>query len=257
VELKRAGLAPLTSMFVFGPNDRAGIDDVRTAVHDSDGLAIWNGRGEWLWRPLTHPETLQISEFIDDNPRGFGLLQRHRAFADYHDLEAQYERRPSLWIETIGYWGSGTVQLVEIPSKTDYHDNIVVFWRPSQPIPAQSEERRTYRLHWCWTPPALPPLATTADTRVGAGPEKGTRLFVIDFVGGRLAELTPDAPVQVVITTSAGTVKHLVTQPNPATGGWRVRCVLDPAGAKLCDMRGLLKLGEEPLSEVWSYRWTP
>jgi glucans biosynthesis protein len=132
VELKLAGLAPLTSMFIFGPNDRMGIDDVRTAAHDSDGLAIWNGRGEWLWRPLTHPETLQISEFIDDNPRGFGLLQRHRAFADYQDLEAHYERRPSLWIEPIGDWGSGAVQLVEIPSNAERHDNIVVFWRPSR-----------------------------------------------------------------------------------------------------------------------------
>jgi len=257
VELKLAGLAPLTSMFVFGPNDRVGIDDYRTAVHDSDGLAIWNDRGEWLWRPLMHPETLQISEFIDDNPRGFGLLQRHRAFADYQDLDAHYERRPSLWMETIGNWGSGAVQLVEIPSKTDYHDNIVVFWRPSHPIPAQSEERRAYRLHWCWTPPVTPPLATTADTRVGAGLEKGTRLFVIDFVGGRLGELPQDAPVQVAITTSAGTVKHPVARPNPVIGGWRVRFVLDPAGAKLCDMRGILKLDEEPLSEVWSYRWTP
>src|SRR5882724_4146319 len=257
VELKLAGLAPLTSMFVFGPNDRVGIDDFRNAVHDSDGLAIWNGKEERLWRPLSRPETLQISEFIDDSPRGFGLLQRHRAFADYQDLEAQYERRPSLWIETIGHWGSGAVQLVEIPSKTGYHDNIVLFWRPSQPIPAQSEERRTYRLHWCWTPPVTPPLAMTADTRVGAGLEKGTRIFAIDFVGGRLAELTQDEPVQVDITTSAGSVKHPVARPNPATDGWRVSFVLDPAGAKLCDMRGILKLGEEPLSEIWSYRWTP
>jgi periplasmic glucans biosynthesis protein len=257
VELKLAGLAPLTSMFAFGPNNRVGIDDIRTAVHDSDGLAIWNGRGEWLWRPLIRTETLQISAFIDDNPRGFGLLQRHRAFADYQDLDAHYERRPSLWVETIGYWGSGAVQLVEIPSKTDYHDNVVAFWRPNQPIPAQSEDRRTYRLHWCWTPPATPPMATTADTRVGAGGEKGTRLFVIEFVGGRLAELTPDAPVKMDVTTSAGTVKSAVAQPNPATGGWRVSFVLDPTGAKLCDMRGILRLGEDPLSEVWNYRWTP
>jgi glucans biosynthesis protein len=257
IELKLAGLAPLTSLFVFGPNDRVGIDDVRTAVHDSDGLAIWNGRGEWLWRPLTNPETLQISEFLDDNPRGFGLLQRHRDFADYQDLEARYERRPSVWIETIGYWGSGAVQLVEIPSKTDYHDNIVVFWRPSQPIAAQSEDRRAYRLHWCWTPPAIPSMATTADIKVGAGLEKGTRLFVLDFVGGRLAELTPDAPIRMDITTSAGTVKQPVARPNLATGGWRVSFVLDPAGTKLCDMRGMLRLGEEPLSEIWSYRWTP
>jgi periplasmic glucans biosynthesis protein len=256
-ELKLAGLAALTSMFFFGPNDRVDIDDVRTAVHDSDGLAIWNGREEWLWRPLIHPETLQISEFVDDNPRGFGLLQRHRAFTDYHDLEARYERRPSLWVETIGNWGSGAVQLVEIPSKTDYHDNIVAFWRPAQPIQAQSEERRAYRLHWCWTPPVTPPLATTADTRVGAGQEKGTRLFVIDFVGGRLAELTQDAPVRMDITTSVGAVKNSVARPNVDTRSWRVSFVLDPAGGRLCDMRGILKLGEEPLSEIWSYRWTP
>jgi periplasmic glucans biosynthesis protein len=255
--LKLAGLAPMTSMFVFGPNDRLGVDDFRPAVHDSDGLAIWNGRGEWLWRPLTSPETLQISEFIDDDPRGFGLLQRHRAFANYQDLEAQYERRPSLWIETVGHWGSGAVQLVEIPSKTAYHDNIVAFWRPSQPIPAQSAYRLTYRLHWCWTPPVTQPLATATETRVGAGAEKGTRLFVIDFVGGRLAELPPDAPVQVAITTSAGTVKLPAARPNPSTGGWRARFVLDPAGAKLCDMRATLKLGETALSEVWNYRWTP
>jgi periplasmic glucans biosynthesis protein len=256
-ELKLAGLAPLTSMFAFGPNDRVGIDDFRAAVHDSDGLAVWNGRGEWLWRPLINPDTLQISEFVDDSPRGFGLLQRHRAFADYQDLEAQYERRPSLWIEPIGHWGSGTVQLVEIPSKTEYHDNVVAFWRPSQPIPAQSEDRRTYRLHWCWTPPMTPPLATTADTRVGAGVEKGTRLFVIDFVGERLARLARDVPVQMAITTSAGSVTPPVARPNPAIGGWRVSFVLDPAGAKPCDLRGILKQGEEPLSEVWSYRWTP
>ena len=256
-EMKLAGLAPLTSLFVFGPNDRVGIDDFRAAVHDSDGLMIWNGKGEWLWRPLTNPETLQISEFLDDNPRGFGLLQRHRDLADYQDLEARYERRPSVWIETIGYWGSGAVQLVEIPSKTDYHDNIVVFWRPSQPLQAQSEERRAYRLYWCWTPPTVPPVATAADVKVGAGPDKGTRLFVIDFVGGRLPELTPDAPVKMDLTTSAGSVKQPIARPNFATRGWRVSFVLDPVGTKLCDMRGILRLGEEPLSEIWSYRWTP
>jgi glucans biosynthesis protein len=257
VELKRVGLAPLTSMFAFGPNDRGGVDDFRPAVHDSDGLTIWNGKGEWLWRPLTNPETLQLSEFIDDNPRGFGLLQRHRDFTDYLDLEAQYHRRPSLWMEPVGYWGSGAVQLIEIPSKTEYHDNIVVFWRPTQPLSAQAEDHRAYRLHWCWTPPVTPALATTVDTRVGASLDKGARLLVIDFVGGRLAELAPDAPVKMAITTSAGTIKRAVAQPNPATSGWRVRIVLDPVGAKLCDMRGILKLGEESLSEVWSYRWTP
>jgi periplasmic glucans biosynthesis protein len=257
VELKQAGLAPLTSMFFFSPHDRIGTDDFRPAVHDSDGLAIWNGRGEWLWRPLTNPETLQVSAFVDNNPHGFGLLQRHRAFADYQDLEAHYERRPSLWVEAIGDWGSGVVQLVEIPAKSETNDNVVAFWRPSQPIPAQAEYRFTYRLHWCWTPPAMPARGTTAATRAGAGAEKGTRLFVIDFVGGRLNELKPDVPVEPAITTSAGSVQHSVTQPNLATGGWRVSFVLVPGSAALCELRCTLKLGDELLSEVWSYRWTP
>jgi periplasmic glucans biosynthesis protein len=112
-------------------------------------------------------------------------------------------------------------------------------------------------LHWCWTPPAMPALATTADTRVGAGPDKGTRRFVIDFVGGRLGELKPDAPVAPAITTSAGNVQHPVAQPNPATKGWRVSFVLIPESTALCELRCLLKLGDEVLSEVWSYRWTP
>jgi glucans biosynthesis protein len=257
VELQQAGLASLTSMFLFAPHDRAGIDDFRPAAHDSDGLAIWNGKGEWLWRPLTNPETLQVSAFIDHNPHGFGLLQRHRAFPDYQDLEAHYERRPSLWVETLGDWGSGAVQLVEIPSKSEGNDNVVAFWRPSQPLPAQAEHRFTYRLHWCWTPPALPSRATTADTRVGEGPEKNTRRFVIDLVGGRLSALKPDDSVAVSITTSSGNVQHPVVQPNPATKGWRVTFVLAPDDAAVCELRCTLKLGDELLSEVWSYRWTP
>jgi periplasmic glucans biosynthesis protein len=256
VELPEAGLAPLTSMFYFGPNDKVLVDDFRPAVHDSEGLSIWNGRGEWLWRPLTNPETLQISAFVDSTPRGFGLLQRHRQFAYHQDLEAHYERRPSLWVEAIGDWGNGMVQLVEIPSKSEYHDNIVAFWRPNRPIPAQAEYRFTYRLHWAWTPPSTPPMAITADTRVGAGPEDGTRRFVIDFVGGRLAELKPDTPIEPVIAASAGTVQRPVAQLNPATGGWRVSFVLSPGDANLCELRCTLQLGDELLSEVWSYRWT-
>jgi periplasmic glucans biosynthesis protein len=257
VELREVGLAPLTSMFFFAPHDRVGTDDFRPAVHDSDGLAIWNGRGEWLWRPLTNPETLQVSAFVDNNPRGFGLLQRHRAFTDYQDLEARYERRPSLWVEAIGDWGSGVVQLIEIPSNSEANDNMVVFWRPGQPLPAQAEYRFTYRLHWCWTPPAMPSRATVAETRVGSGPDKGTRRFVIDFAGGPLAELKPDAPVAPAITTSAGSVQHLVAQPNPIVGGWRVSFILVPGDATLCELRCTVKLGDELLSEVWSYRWTP
>ena len=256
VKLSQVGLATLTSMFLFGPQDRVGVDDFRLAAHDSNGLAIWNGRDEWLWRPLMNPETLQISAFIDDNPRGFGLLQRRRVFEDYQDLEARYERRPSLWVETIGNWGNGAVQLVEIPSKFEVNDNIVAFWRPSEPLPAQTEYRLTYRLHWCWTPPVTPAVATTDDTRVGAGPKDGMRHFVIDFAGGRLAELNLDAPVEIVVEHSAGAVKDKIGRPNPMIRGWRASFVFNPGDAKFCDIRCYLKIGDERLSEVWIYRWS-
>lgn len=256
VELKQAGCAPLTSMFFFAPNDRVGVDDFRPSAHDSNGLAIWNGRGEWLWRPLINPDTLQMSSFVDDNPRGFGLLQRSRSFADYQDLESRYELRPSLWVEAIGNWGSGVVRLVEIPSKFEYHDNVVAFWSPSQTIPPQAEFRFTYRLHWCWTPPVTPPLATVVSTRVGAGYEKDSRRFVLDFVGGRLAEFKENDTLEPVISTSAGAVRLLAVQPHPAIGGWRVSFALFPQGVNFCDLRCTLKLGDTFLSEVWNYRWT-
>jgi glucans biosynthesis protein len=82
------------------------------------------------------------------------------------------------------------------------------------------------------------------------------RFFVIDFVGGRLAELPQDAPVELHVTASAGMVKNPLTQSNPAVGGWRGSFVLDPAGTKISDLRCFLRLGEEVLSEVWSFRWT-
>ena len=53
-------------------------DDFRPAVHDSDGLLVVNGAGEHLWRKLANPKTLQVSSFVDQNPRGFGLMQRKR-----------------------------------------------------------------------------------------------------------------------------------------------------------------------------------
>ena len=97
--------------------DRRGVDDARPAVHKSSGVQMHNGYDEWIWRPLQNPETLQISAFLDKDPKGFGLLQRERDFAAFQDDEQRFERRPSLWIEPIGEWGQGAVQLIEIPSE--------------------------------------------------------------------------------------------------------------------------------------------
>jgi periplasmic glucans biosynthesis protein len=247
------GIAPSTSMFLFDANDRKGIDDYRPAVHDSDGLAIHNGRGEYLWRPLANRTDLQISSFGDSNPRGFGFVQRQRDFRTYEDLESHYESRPSLWVEPIGDWGDGEVRLIEIPSKEEINDNMVKFWLPKNALAAKGEYVFTYRLHWGNGGEA--PLAKFVKTRVGAGPND-SRLFVLDMIGDKLKEATPPESVRGVVTTSKGQINNIVTQPNPETGGWRLSFELAPQKEQLIELRAQLLRSDDALSEVWLYRWT-
>src|SRR5207253_549286 len=54
----KLGMAPLTTMYFFGENQRSGRDDYRPEVHDSDGLSMQSGTGEWIWRPLVNPKRL-------------------------------------------------------------------------------------------------------------------------------------------------------------------------------------------------------
>ncbi|HYM86357.1 MAG TPA: glucan biosynthesis protein G, partial [Pseudoxanthomonas sp.] len=257
VTLDQAGIAPLTSMFHFDSNDRVGIDDYRPAVHDSDGLAIFNGAGEQVWRPLHNPAVLQESAFADDDPRGFGLMQRKRDFADYSDSEAHYERRPSLWIEPKGQWGKGAVRLFEIPTADEFHDNIVAFWRPAESLAAGREYRYDYRMHWCARHLWLPSLANVRRTRIGAGPQPGSRLVVIDLDGGALDSLPDDAQVTSEVGASHGKVANVVAHANAGTGGWRVAFELLPGSARSSELRMVLRRPDNsPLSETWLYRWT-
>src|SRR5690606_33845059 len=112
-DIAKLGIAPLTSMFLYGENvSERRFEDFRPEVHDSDGLQAHTGRGEWLWRPVVNPWHLRIGRFVDENPKGFGLSQRDQDFDHYQDNEAQYERRPSYWIKPLGNWGKGSVELV-------------------------------------------------------------------------------------------------------------------------------------------------
>ena len=254
--LSRVGFAPLTSMFLFSASDRLGVDDFRPAVHDSSGLSIRNGQGEWLWRPLNNPATLQYSVFMDHSPRGFGLLQRDRRFAAFEDLEAHYERRPSVWIEPIGDWGPGAVHLVEIPSKSEVNDNIVTYWRPADMIPGGSEYVLNYRMQWCNAPSPPPEVAGVVSTRLGASWQSQNRLFVIDFVGEAFNQLGPDEIPTPTIEASAGKVLNPVVQSNSEIGGWRLSFELETGNAQMAELRCHLSSGAKSLSEVWVYRWT-
>ena len=256
VDIAEPGIGTMTSMYYFNGTDHAGIDDYRRGVHDSDGLLMLSGRGEELWRPLKNPATLQVSAFADQGPRGFGLMQRRRNFSDYEDLEAHYERRPSLWVEPIGDWGEGVVQLVEIPTKGEVNDNIVAFWRPKEMLRAKQERNFTYRLHWGTTPPIPATLGRFIDSRSGAGPTPGTRLFALDAIGPNLKALPPDAKLRVATSVDHGSVANAVAQSNSETGGWRINFELQPGDAKTVEIRAQLLAGDTPLTETWVYRWT-
>lgn len=124
------GLAPLTSMYLFGEEGPARDGDFRPEVHDSDVLVTVGRTGEQLARPLRNPERTTVSTHRLDAPRGFGLLQRDRAFASYQDLEARYHERPSVWIEPVGDWGAGAIRLLEIATHLETDDNIAAMWVP-------------------------------------------------------------------------------------------------------------------------------
>ena len=257
VDIAAAGLAPLTSMFLFDTNDRAGFDDYREAVHDSSGLALHTGHDEFVWRPLANPRDLQISAFTDVSVRGFGLMQRERKFADYEDAEARYEKRPSVWVEPIGDWGDGIVELVEIPSKQEVNDNIVAFWRPHDPLRAKGEYIRNYRLHWCADGPDATPLGKTVATRCGQSWNNKNRQFVIDFVGAALGQWKSETPPALDSGCSKGQIVNSVAQYLPEIGGWRVSLELDPQDNSLVELHARLMGDNKPLTETWIYRWTP
>lgn len=254
--IAQPGLGTLTSMYFFDANDRGGIDDFRPAVHDSGGLSVQTGHGERLWRPLSNPRDLQVSGFADTNVRGFGLLQRQRDFAAFEDLEARYEKRPSAWVEPIGDWGEGQVLLYEIPTRNEYNDNVVAFWRPKAALQPKREYVFTYRLHWMPGERDAGGLAIFLRSRQGAA-GGSRRLFVLDAVGEALKKLPPDAQVRGEVGANNGKVADVVTQPNPHTGGWRLSFHLDPQAGTAVDLRARLLRGDDPLSETWTYRWTP
>ena len=273
--LDNVGLAPLTSMFLFDATNDERFDDFRPAVHDSEGLLVDNGAGERLWRPLANPKALQVSSFVDAGPRGFGLVQRSLDYRDYADLEADYHRRPSLWVTPRGDWGQGAVTLVEIPADKEIYDNIVAYWRPRQALEPGMRHDFAYALQWGSEAMGLAGdgtgLSRVMETRIGArpsfGPErKPGRLVVIEFGAEALPEGLDEGEFEiwrrgVTVHASANggvPVSDGVLQRNEETGGLHLAFHFDPGDRTAVELRAqLVDADGRALSEVWLYRWTP
>ncbi len=260
----KIGIAPLTSMFLYGEGSTRGrFDDWRPEVHNSDGLMMQTGTGEWLWRPLENPDKLQVNRFMDENPKGFGLIQRDRDFADYQDPDSQYERRPSYWIQPLGNWGKGGIELVEIPSDEEIHDNIDAYWVPSAQVTPRAPFHFSYLLSaYLESGHRWPPGGEAVATRFGpvmngATPVSGMRLVLLDFAGGDLDSLLPSQPVHADVSADGGTISHVTVQRIPENGVWRVTMEVKPSGDDPVDLRCYLDLYGEALTETWNYQWTP
>src|SRR5437867_4003588 len=256
-EVRKLGIAPLTSMFFHGENTNRAFDDFRPEVHDSDGLLLSFASDEWLWRPLDNRRTLNVSHLRMEKPRGFGLLQRDRDFEHYQDLETHPERRASAWVEASGDWGAGSVELVEIPTPSDTNDNVVAYWVPQKAPKPGEPAAFSYTLYWYGDDPARPPGGRAVATRRDGGTAKDAQRFVIDFAGKKLAAIPADRVLHGVVTVAGGVEagelleEHVVK--NPFTGGWRLTFQARPKRREPLELRGFLEQGGDTLTETWSY----
>ncbi len=265
--IEKLGIAPLTSMFLYGENGSGGrrFDDFRPEVHDSDGLMMQTGGGEWLWRPLVNPKELRVNRFMDEHPRGYSLAQRDRDFNHYQDNESRYELRPSYWVEPLGDWGKGGVELVEIPTDEEIHDNIVAYWVPEAPVQAHKPLGFSYLLSAYSRTAQWPPGGRAVATRfagtvqgvaqAASGP--GPRRVVVDFAGGDLDVLNASQPVQATISSTNGQVEGITVERLSETGVWRATMRLKQSGDKPMELRCYLTLYGEALTETWTYLLSP
>jgi glucans biosynthesis protein len=255
------GLAPLTSMFLFGENQPRATD-FRPEVHDSDGLMMASANGEWLWRPLQNPGQPLTTSFGMDGLRGFGLMQRDRAFASYEDAEARYERRPSVWVRPLGDWGPGRVELLQLPTPDETHDNIAAYWVPAR-LPAAGEPLDfAYELLWQGDVQQRPPGGWAVQSRRGHGYFRNDQAadlasqvqYVIDFDGPALRALALDAKVRAVASSDGnGRIEQQLAYFNPGTRTWRMTLrVRRLDAARPLELRAFLQHGNDILSETWT-----
>lgn len=262
-DIEQLGIAPLTSMYLFGGADPGNFGDFRPAVHDNDALVLNSGRSEAYFRPLSNPPRLASSYLGMQSPQSFGLVQRERSFDQYLDAESHYERRPSLIVEPLGDWGEGNVRLLEIPTKTETNDNIVAFWIPKSPAKAGGAMEFSYRLHWGMSPrgDGDASRARVLRSRVGVGGVAGVeeqtdrQKFVIDFFGGALSELPADAEVVPVTSATRGEISQVVLSKTDEDGVWRmvIEAITEPGSSM--EMTARIEGYGQVLSESWLFQW--
>lgn len=260
--IKEFGVAPITSMFWFDENNHPPYGDYRPEVHDSDGLLLKTSAGQTHWRPLDNASMMRVNAYQDRDPQGYGFMQRDRDFEHYQDLVARFELRPSVWVEPVGKWGPGAVELIQLPTNQEYTDNVVAFWRPAKALEPGQPLEIAYKVHWLTNDLAPPTLGQVRATRIGKVPssaqnQRPNLRFVIDFDGPALQALSAREQIDAEIHCGPGAqlVADTVLR-NPLNGTWRL--VIEILGPeKAVDIKAVLKRQGQPVTETWTYTWQP
>ena len=260
-DVELIGIAPFSSMMWYSEFTQPKPLDFRPEVHDSDGLLIHFGEMEAAWRPLDTGKTARHSVFAADKFYGFGLAQRDRDFRNYQDLEANFQQRPSVWVEPVGTWPEGRINLIETPGDRDGSDNVVCFWEPKDKPKPGAPLRLAYRIQW------LPEISVAGLSKViesrrsqhsypAAEKRQDDFLYVVDFSPPANPVDDETSPELLVEVDTTARLLDKTLQRNPNTGGWRATFTVQiddaaPASELACR---LLKAGR-PISERWTAQW--
>jgi glucans biosynthesis protein len=170
----------------------------------------------------------------------------------------------------VGNWGEGRVELIQIPTDKEINDNIIAFWIPER-LPQKGQPIWfSYRMIWHYPGPARPPAGRVVGTRIAKGRNDKTKMFVVDFAGERLDSLPADKPLTAVVSVEprAKLIEQQLYK-NSVTGGWRLSFQIgfeDPGSLEkvlpairrpVVELRAFLKLGDNALTETWTYAYQP
>ena len=192
-------------------------------------------------------------------------MQRDRVFEAYQDLDLAYESRPSYFVEPLGNWNDGRVELIELPTTDETNDNIVAGWTsatpPEQGKPFSYSYRITSSLELARLSPngrATNTFETSARALGSSEPiEAGAHRFLVDFAGGDLGYYVPDpSQVELVVSASNGKIVRTSVFANPHIEGLRALFDVAIKPGQTSDLRAFLRAGDRTLTETWSYIWT-
>jgi glucans biosynthesis protein len=285
-------IAPFSSMYLYGENASNHFNDkIHPEIHDSDGVLLNTSKGDWIWRPLSQATLFQIYNFADENPKGFGLLQRDRDGTHYQDLNMQYNIRPSVWVTPKGNWGKGSVVLAHRPSNDVNNDNVALFWHPAQTPKAGERMDIDYTITFYMNDAQLPPLAYSRETWLinnppppappqpalppgqkpppalpaPPAPKPGDTtpvMFITDFVGNGIENIPANQPPYLYLHCDPPETKIRESSVEKVgyDNSWRATFTIIPFKHNVpteihCRLMKSDKPDAQPLTEEWTYTW--